>query len=247
MFWYPQKNVISLSGVHGSAPISPLSHVLSSVSKWSSTRFFFQLFLFSFNPLNGCQYKLWFPWFLVKSNAILDLQCIIESSVTNVSAEFPVNYIFWSNNKLHSMPGPLFCMYVCMWACECVLCVLDKKVFLMFNANCSWVTPLPLLHMSFHFWVQITEGEAPIWDCHLHDIQKRERLGRTTKWLPKPRLGWRSFISACQSKSHGSTLHQLGMDFHSSSRSYSQRHHKEPAMYYYFTGRYIFGRIYLLE
>lgn len=89
--------------------------------------FFFQLFLFSFTPLNGCQYNLWFPWFLVKSNAILDLQCIVEYRVTNVSDEFPVNYVFWSNNKLYSMPGPLYCMYVCLWACECVLCVLDKR------------------------------------------------------------------------------------------------------------------------
>lgn len=119
IFWHPQKNGISLSVVHRSAQISALSHVLSPVSIWSSTCFF-NYFSFHLLLLNGCQCNSWFPWFLVKPNAILDLKFIVEYSVTNVSSEFPVNYLFWCNNKLYSMPGPLFYMCACMWACECV-------------------------------------------------------------------------------------------------------------------------------
>lgn len=82
--------------------------------------FFFNYFSFHLLLLNGFQCNSWFPWFLVKPNAILDLQFIVEYSVTNVSSEFPVNYLFWCNNKLYSTPGPLFYMCACMWACECV-------------------------------------------------------------------------------------------------------------------------------
>lgn len=87
-------------------------------------------------------------------------------------------------------------VYMCM-GCVCA-CVLDNY-FLMFNDNCSWATHHPLLHMLFHFCIQVTEGEAPIWDWHLHGMPKRKRLGRTTQWSPRPLLGWRSFISTCQS------------------------------------------------